>query len=49
MTYTTLNKIELENTFSITINTVLNKKERDIYLQDLKDFYENKRHLLSEK
>lgn len=49
MTYTTLNKIWLENTFSITLNTVLNKKESDTYIQDLKDFYENKRHLLSEK
>jgi hypothetical protein len=49
MTFTTLNKIGLENTFNITINTVLNKKESDIYIQDLKDFYENKRHLLSEK
>lgn len=49
MTYTTLNKIWLENSFNIKVNVVLNKKENDIYIQDLKDFYENKKHLLSEK
>lgn len=49
MTYTTLNKIWLENSFNIKINVVLNKKENDIYIQDLRDFYENKKHLLTEK
>lgn len=49
MTYSTLNKIELAWTFEIKLNTVLNKKEIEKYLEDLKDFYENKKHLLSEK
>lgn len=49
MTYTTFNTIWLENTFNITINCVLNKKESDIYIQDLRDFYENKKHLLSQE
>ncbi len=49
MTFTTLNKIWLENTFNIKLNCVLNKKEWESYIQDLRDFYENKKHLLSEE
>ncbi|NDK08057.1 hypothetical protein EOM39_02305 [Candidatus Gracilibacteria bacterium] len=49
MTYSTLNKIGLENTFNIKLNVVLNKKELDSYIQDLRDFYENKKHLLSQE
>ncbi|MDD3302041.1 MAG: ATP phosphoribosyltransferase regulatory subunit [Candidatus Gracilibacteria bacterium] len=49
MTYSTLNKMGLQDTFKISLNCVLNKKELENYLQDLKDFYENKKHLLSEE
>ncbi len=48
ITYSTLNKIWLENKFSISLNCVLNDKEFEKYIIDLKDFYYNKKHLLSE-
>lgn len=49
ITYSTLNKIWLENTFKIRINSVPSKKEMDKYLEELKNFYENKKHLLSDE
>lgn len=49
ITYSTLNKIWLNNSFEITINAVPNKKEMDKYIEELKSFYENKKHLLSEE
>lgn len=47
--YTVLNKIWLENTFSIKINTSGNEKERIKYLEELQNFYENKKHILSDE
>lgn len=49
ITYSTLSKIWLENTFNIKINSVPNKKEMDKYIEELRNFYENKKHLLSEE
>ncbi len=47
--YTVLNKIGLENTFSIKINTSGTEKEKTKYLEELQNFYENKKHILSEE
>lgn len=49
ITYTTLNKVWLENTFKVVVNAVPNKKEMGKYIEELKSFYENKKHLLSEE
>lgn len=46
--YTVLNKIGLENTFSININSVWVEKEKSKYVDELNNFYDNKKHLLSE-
>jgi len=47
--YKVLNKIGLEGAFDITINSFGNQKELEKYTEELKSFYENKKHLLSEK
>lgn len=47
--YIILNKIGFEGAFNITINSFWNQKELDKYIEELKAFYENKKHLLSEK
>lgn len=48
MNYETLNAIGLAWDFSIKINFLWNKKELEKYIEELKNFYENKKHLLSE-
>ncbi|MDD2871103.1 MAG: His/Gly/Thr/Pro-type tRNA ligase C-terminal domain-containing protein [Candidatus Gracilibacteria bacterium] len=45
--YTVLNKIGLEGTFSIKINSNGVEKEMLKYKEELQNFYENKKHLLS--
>lgn len=45
--YTVLNKIWLEWTFSIKINSNWVEKEMLKYKEELQNFYENKKHLLS--
>ena len=47
--YSTLNKIGLEDTFKIRINSIGVEKEKVKYRDELISFYENKKHLLSEK
>ena len=47
--YKIFNKIGLEWNFYITINSFGNQKELDKYTEELSSFYENKKHLLSEK
>ena len=49
ITYSILNRIWLADTFEISVNCVLSDKEAEKYLIDFKDFYYNKKHLLSEK
>ena len=46
--YIVLNKISLKNTFEIYINTVWVEKERNKYREELQNFYEDKKHMLSE-
>ena len=46
--YKTFNAIWLEWDFKIKINSIWLKKERDKYIDELKAFYEDKKHLLSE-
>lgn len=46
--YKVLNQIGLSWDFEITINSLWNKKEQDKYVEELKNFYENKKHLLTE-
>lgn len=48
ITYSTLNKIWLENKFNISLNCVLNEKEFDKFINDFRDFYDNKKHLLTQ-
>lgn len=45
--YTILKKIWLWDDFKIKINTIWNQKDRLKYIEELKNFYENKKHLLS--
>jgi len=47
--YSILIKLWLEDLFEIRINTIWNKKEQLKYIEELKDFYDNKKHLLSEE
>ena len=47
--YSTLNKIGLEDTFKIRINSIGVEKEKVKYRDELISFYENKKHLLSDK
>ena len=49
ITYVILNKIWLEKTFTISINSTWIEKEKLKYSEELKSFYENKKHLLSEE
>ncbi|QFR38892.1 hypothetical protein A9Q91_01515 [Candidatus Gracilibacteria bacterium 28_42_T64] len=49
ITYSILNKIGLENDFTIRINSIGIEKEKVKYREELISFYENKKHLLSEK
>ena len=49
ITYSSLNKIWLENTFTIGINSVWIEKEKVKYKEELESFYENKKHLLSDR
>ncbi|MDP5039028.1 MAG: histidine--tRNA ligase, partial [Candidatus Gracilibacteria bacterium] len=46
--YTTLNKIGLSGDFKVKINSIGTEKDKSKYIEELKDFYENKKHLLSE-
>lgn len=46
--YKVLNKLGLEWDFKVKINSIGTLKEREKYLEALRDFYENKKHLLSE-
>jgi len=46
--YTILNKIWLKDDFKIKINSIWTLKDREKYIYALKDFYENKKNLLSE-
>lgn len=47
--YTVLNKIWLENSFKIKINTAWTEKEKLKYIEELQNFYANKKHLLSDE
>lgn len=47
--YSTLNKIGLENTFKIRVNSIWVEKEKAKYREELITFYDNKKHMLSEK
>lgn len=47
--FTILNKIWLENEFKISINSVWIEKEKVKYNEELQSFFENKKHMLSEK
>lgn len=49
LTYISLNKIWLENTFNININSIWIEKEKIKYKEELQNFYANKKHILSEK
>ncbi len=42
-----LNQMGLQWKFSVKINTLWNKKELEKYIEELKSFYDNKKHLLS--
>lgn len=46
--YTVLNKIWLSWDFKIKINSIWTLKDREKYIDELKNFYENKKHILSE-
>ena len=46
--YKTINSIGLEWDFKVVINSVGTAKDREKYVEELKNFYENKKHLLSE-
>lgn len=47
--YSILNKIGLGDTFKIKVNSIWVEKEKVKYREELISFYENKKHLLSEK
>ena len=49
LVYIILNKIWLGNYFKIKINSTWIEKERIKYIEELQNFYENKKHLLSEE
>ncbi len=46
--YKTLNQVWLAWDFKIKINSIWTPKEREKYLEKLKDYYETKKHLLSQ-
>ncbi len=46
--YTVLNKIWLNWDFKVKLNSIWTIKDRQKYLEELVNFYENKKHLLSE-
>lgn len=46
ITYSVLNMIWLENTFTISINSVWIEKEKVKYKEELQSFYENKKNIL---
>lgn len=48
-TYSVLRKIGLEDKFTIKINSIWVEKEKAKYRDELITFYENKKHLLSQK
>lgn len=47
--YSILNKVGLEDTFKIRVNSIWVEKEKVKYREELISFYENKKHLLSEE
>jgi len=49
LTYSVFNKIWLENTFKISINSVWVEKEKIKYREELISYYDNKKHMLSEE
>lgn len=49
LTYTVLCEIGLQDSFKLKINILWSEKEKTKYLDELKSFYENKKHLLSEE
>lgn len=49
MTYSILNKIGLSWEFEIRINSIWSKKEQEKIKEEINNFYENKKHLLSVK
>jgi len=49
LTYSVLNKIWLKDDFKITINSMWIEKEKVKYKEELISYYDNKKHLLSEK
>ncbi len=46
--YKVLNKIGLEWDFKVKINSIWTLKDRQKYIEELRSFYENKKHILSE-
>lgn len=48
ISYTVLNKIWLAWDFKVKINSIWTLKDRQKYLEELVNFYENKKHILSE-
>lgn len=46
--YQTLNKLWLQDKFTIKINSIWTAKDREKYIEELIWFYENKKHLLSD-
>ena len=49
ITYTILKKIWLVDEVEIKINSIGNKKEQSKFIEELKNFYEDKKHLLTEE
>lgn len=49
LNYTVLNKIGIWDSFVLKINSIWVEKERIKYEEELRNFYENKKHLLSDK
>jgi histidyl-tRNA synthetase len=49
MTYSALNKIGLEKTYKIRVNSLWIEKEKIKYTEELINFYSDKKHLLTEK
>lgn len=46
--YEILNQCGLEGDYTLKINTIGNEKEREKYTEELRDFFENKKHLLDD-
>lgn len=49
ITYSVLNKIWLKNTFKIRINSLWVEKEKLKYIEELNNFYSDKKHLLTQE